>query len=547
MLRYRREWWRGDVVAGCTLAAYLIPSALGDATLAGLPPQAGLYACLFSGLVFWFLCGSRHTAVTVTSAISLLTGSSLGAIAGGDVARFGVLAATTAVMVAAMCCLVWLLKGGMIVNFVSEAVMTGFKCGVALQLAITQLPKLCGFDGGHGDFWHRAWQFGTSLHQVRLASLLTGVIALGLLVAGRVWFRHKPVALLVLVAGTIAGGCCGLGSLGVEMLGSVPQGWPRPGVPAVSWAEFNALLPLACACFLLGSVETAVIGRMFAARHGQRFDANREFLALAGANLAAGLGQGYPVSGGMTQSVVNEAAGARTPLSGLIASLILLLVAVGCSGLLCHLPQPVLAAIVLFAVTGLFKAGDLWHLWRHHRGEFVVAAAALLGVLGFGLLHGVLIGAVISLLQLLRRATAVHVAMLGRVPGTRRFTDIDRHPDNELIPGVLIFRPEASVMYFNCEHVRETILATALKSRPALVIIDLSASALLDMQGAQTLLLLNDDLAAAGIDLHIVEARSTVRDILREEGADERICVINRFDSVADVVDDFLASRGGGR
>jgi len=543
---YRRAWVRPDLVAGFTLAAYLLPSSLGDATLAGLPPETGLYACLFSGLVFWALCGSRHTSVTVTSGISLLMGSSLGALAGGDPARFAALAATTALLVAALCFLAWLLKGGMIVHFVSEAVMTGFKCGVALYLASTQLPKLCGFGGTHGEFWDCSRHFLANLYQVHPASLLTGLGALGVLAAGKVWLKNKPVGLAVVIGGMLAGAWCGLAGRGVEMLGRVPQGWPRPGVPAVGWHELNELLPLAGACFLVTAVETAVIGRMFAAKHGVRFDANREFLALAGANLAAGLGHGYTVGGGMSQSVVNEDAGARTPLSGLIAALVLLLVCVACSGLLRHLPQPVLAAIVLFAVTSLFKGGDMLHLWRHHRGEFVVAAATLLGVLGAGLLRGVLIGALISLLQLLRRATAVHVATLGRVPGTRRFTDIDRHRDNELIPGVLIFRPEASVMYFNCEQVREAILAGAMKARPALVIIDLSASPLLDMQGAQSVLLLKDDLAAAHIDLHIVEARSGVRDILRDEGADAKHCGINRFDSVADVVDDFLGrSRHG--
>ena len=541
---YRREWLWADLVAGFTLAAYLLPSSLGDATLAGLPPQAGVYACVFSGLVFWALCGSRHTSVTVTSAISLLTGSSLGAMAGGDPARFAGLAAATALLVAALFLLAWLLKGGVIVHFVSEAVMTGFKCGVALYLASTQLPKLCGFTGSHGDFWDRCWSFLSNLSQANVPSLLTGLAALGVLGAGRVWLKNKPVGLVVVIGGVVAGTWCGLAAHGVQMLGEVPQGWPRLSVPVVDRHQLNELLPLACACFMVAAVETAVIGRMFAAKHGVRFDANREFLALAGANLAAGVGQGYAVGGGVTQSVVNEEAGARTPLSGLVASLILLLVCVVCSGMLRNLPQPVLAAIVLFAVTSLFKGGEMLHLWRHHRGEFVVAGAAMLGVLGSGLLRGVLIGALISLLQLLRRATAVHVAILGRVPGTRRFTDIGRHPDNELIPGLLVVRPEASVMYFNCEHIRETILAAALAARPALVIIDLSASPLLDMQGAQTLLLLNDDLATAGIHLHIVEARSTVRDILRTEGAEKRICAINRFDSVADVVDDFCGSGG---
>ena len=238
----------------------------------------------------------------------------------------------------------------------------------------------------------------------------------------------------------------------------MPQGLPALGLPAIRWADLNDLLPLALACFLLGAVETAAIGRTFAAKHGGRLDANQEFLALAAANLAAGLGRGFPVSGGMSQSLVNEGGGARTPLSGAIAAAIILVVVLFFSQLLAALPQPVLAAVVLVAVTGLFKVSALKHLWRADRTEFVVAMAALLGVLSSGLLRGVLIGAIISLVLLIRRASRPHVALLGRIPGTRRFSDRERHPDNELIPGVLIFRPESGLLYFNVDHVRDTIL-----------------------------------------------------------------------------------------
>src|SRR5207248_2130050 len=243
---YKPAWFRADLVAGITLAAYLLPAGLGDASLANLPPEAGLYACLFGGLVFWLFCSSRHTTITVTSAISLLTGASLGGIAGGDTSRFSALAAGTAVLVACIAFIAWLVKAGSIVNFISESVMVGFKCGVALFLASTQLPQLFG----------------------------------------------------------------------------------------IHWADWDELLPLAFACFLLGAVETAAIGRMFTAKHGGRLDANQEFLALAASNLAVGLGRGFPVSGGMSQSLVNEGAGARTPLSGAFAAGIILVVVLFFSHLL---------------------------------------------------------------------------------------------------------------------------------------------------------------------------------------------------------------------
>src|SRR6266702_8877799 len=271
---YKPAWFRADLVAGITLAAYLLPAGLGDASLANLPPEAGLYACLFGGLVFWLFCSSRHTVITVTSAISLLTGASLGEIAGGDATRFGALAAGTALLVALIAFIAWLVKAGVIVNFISESVMTGFKCGVALFLASTQLPKLFGFHGAHGSFWGNAGFFFKHLGETNSISLLVGGIALAFLIIGKVFLKHKPVALFVVIGGIVAASALSLEARGVKLIGSVPQGLPPLRLPAVYWHDLNELLPLALACFLLGAVETAAIGRMFVAKHGGRFDAN---------------------------------------------------------------------------------------------------------------------------------------------------------------------------------------------------------------------------------------------------------------------------------
>jgi high affinity sulfate transporter 1 len=540
---YERSWLRGDVVAGVTLAAYLLPAGLGDASLANLPPEAGLYACLFSGLVFWLFCSSRHTAVTVTSAISLLMGSSLGELANGDTSRFGALAAGTALLVALLAFLAWLFRAGTIVNFISESVMVGFKCGVALFLFSTQLPKLFGIHGAHGDFWQNSGSFLKHLDETNPTSAAVGGAALLVLVLGRIFVKNKPVALLVVVGAIVASGWLGLEARGVKLLGAVPQGLPSIGLPPIRWADENAILPLAFACFLLGAVETAAIGRTFAAKHGGRLDANQELLALAGANLAAGLGRGFPVSGGMSQSLVNEGGGARTPLSGAFAAGLILVVTVFFSHLLKDLPQPVLAAIVLVAVAGLFKLSALRHLWRADRPEFVVAMAAILGVLGSGLLRGVMIGAVISLVQLLRRASRPHVALLGRIPGTKRFSDRERHPDNELVPGVLVVRPESGLLYFNMDHVCDRILESSRAEvpPPRLVVLDLSASPYVDMHSAQRLGELAGELAAAGIAVQAVEARSSVRDRLRSEGVDEKLGGINRYTSVDEAIAEALA------
>lgn len=541
MQTYDRSWLRGDLIAGLTLAAYLLPAGLGDASLANLPPQAGLYACLFSGLVFWLFCSSRHTAISVTSAISLLVGASLADIAGGDASRFGALAAATAILVAVIAFIAWAVRAGAIVNFISESVMVGFKCGVALYLASTQLPKLFGIHGAHGDFWENGINFMKHLGDTNSASLTVGLAGLAALILGKVMLPNKPIALFVVVGGIIASTLFGLDTKGVKLLGDVPQGMPTIGFPEVYWSDVNALLPLAFACFLLAAVETAAIGRTFAAKHGGRLDANQEFLALAASNLTAGLGRGFPVSGGMSQSLVNEGSGARTPLSGAFAAFFILFVILFLSQQLSALPQPVLAAIVLMAVAGLFQADALLHLWRESRPDFVVAMASLIGVLGSGLLRGVMIGAIISLVQLMYRASQPHVAVLGRIPGTRRFSDMERHTDNEAIPGALIVRPEASLIYFNIDHVCDTILTRARTAvqKPDLVVLDLSAAPYVDLQSAHTLAGMADELRELGIRLQVVEARSGVRDRLNSKGLEERIGRANRFVSISDALDQF--------
>jgi SulP family sulfate permease len=540
---YDRSWLRSDVLAGITLAAYLLPAALGDASLANLPPQAGLYACLFGGLVFWIFCGSRYTVVSVTSAISLVIGSSLGEISGNTM-RFGALAAGTALLVSLIAFVAWLAKAGVLVHFISESVMTGFKCGVALFLASTQLPKLFGFHGAHGSFWANTGFFFKHLNETNTASLLVGGIALALLVLGKIFLKHKPVALFVVIGGIIAASTLSLETHGVKLIGAVPQGIPPLKVPSLYWRDLNELLPLAVACFLLGVVETAAIGRMFAAKHGGRFDANQENLALAASNLLAGLGGGFPVSGGTSQSLVNEEGGAKTPLSTALAAVFILVVVLFFSHVLSALPQPVLAAVVLVAIAGLLKLSTLKELWLDDRSEFVVAMAAFAGVLTFGLLRGVMLGALISLVQLVRVSSRPHVALLGRIPGTRRFSDCDRHADNELIPGVMIFRPESALIYFNVDNVCEAILSRVRVGAipPKLVVLDLSAAPLVDMQSAHTLASMAAELTGMSIHFHAVEPRSSVRDRLRREGVDIKLGGVDRFTTVADVIDHFFGA-----
>lgn len=536
--QYQPAWLRADVAAGITLAAYLLPAGLGDASLAGLPPQAGLYACLFPGLLFWLFCSSKQTAITVTSAISLLMGTTLGALAGGDVSRFGALAACTAIMVGALAFLAWLIRAGVIINFISETVLIGFKSGVAFVLAGTQLPKLFGFKGAHGSFWENIGYFFSHLGQTHGPSLLTGLCALAVLIAGKKFWKNKPTALVVVVAGIVVASMADLGGRGVKMLGEVPHGLPAIGLPAVHLHELNDLLPLAMACFLLGAVETVAIGRMFSMKHGYRIDPNQEFLSLAAANMAAGLGRGFAVSGGMSQSLVNESGGARTPLSGFIAALLMLLVTLFFSGLLRNLPQPVLAAIILMAVTGLFKLEAFKRLWRFSRGEFSIALVATLGVLTSGMLKGVLIGAILSIILLLRKVSRPHVAVLGRVPGTELYGDIARNPENEQEPGVLVYRVDSAILYFNAEYVRERFVELLnSQSAPVKVAVwNLSTTVHVDLAGAEMLEGLHSELAARGIEFALAEARGEVREQLRRAGLEHHFGPIRENTTVASIL-----------
>lgn len=517
---YQPAWLRADLVAGLTLAAYLLPAGIGDASLAGLAPQAGLYACLFSGLVFWLFCSSRQTVVTVTSALSLLIGASIGELSAGDPARHAALAACVAMTVAAIACGAWLARAGSAINFFSETVLVGFKTGLALYLASTQLPKLFGFKGTHGDFWESGGYFIAHLGDTHEMALLTGAAALALLIAGKLWLKHRPVAFVVVVAGILAARALNLQAHGVSLLGEVPQGLPSLGVPDVGRHDLNALLPIALACFVLGAVETSAIGRMFAQKHGYRFDANRELLAIGAANLFAGLGRGFPVSGGMSQSLVNESGGARTPLSGLIAALFTLFVVLFASGLLRNLPQPVLAAIVLAAVMGLVDIRAWQHIGRFSRAEFSAALVAFFGVLGSGPVNGVLLGAAISIVLLLRQGARPRVTELARIPGTTVFADRSRHPERERTPHVLVVRCESALLYFNVEHVRERTLALLGEREDAvrLMVLYLGSVPRIDLAGVELIADLRRTLAARGIDVRLAEAHGELRDALRRIG-----------------------------
>jgi MFS superfamily sulfate permease-like transporter len=334
----------------------------------------------------------------------------------------------------------------------------------------------------------------------------------------------------------------GLAAQGVVVTGRIPSGLPQPGLPDLRLSEVEGIFPLAAGILLLAYIEGVSAARSFAEKHGYALDPRQEFLGLGAANLLAGIGGGYPVAGGLSQSAVAEQAGSRTPLALVVASATLALCLLFLTGLLANLPKAALAAIVLTAVAGLINIPEMMRLWRVNRLDFAAAMVALVGVLLLGILQGILLAALASVLIMLARAARPHVAFLGRIPGTDLFGDRARHPENLPIPGVVVFRPEASVVYVNAEAVQEAVLdhlAALPPGEARLVVCDLSAAPHMDVSGTRMLRKLHEALAARGIGLAAIGAHGRVRDLLRRDGVADLIGGVERDGTL----DDLLARR----
>lgn len=537
---YRRAWLGRDALAGLTLAAYVAPVSLAYSSLAGLPPESGLYCCLVGGLAYAALGTSRQLAIGPTSAIAILLGSSLARFAGGDPGRYATLAAETALLVAAIGILAWVLRVGYVASFISDTVLTGFKAGAAITIAATQLPDLLGIDVQAAGLLDLLRALLQRLGEANPHTLAVAASALLALAVGQRLFPARPVVLVVVVASIAASAALGLGAEGVAVVGELRSGLPELEVPRIVLDDVRRLLPLALGCFLVGFGESISAARTFAETHRDTVDANRELLALGGANLLAGLAQGYPPAGGMSQTAVNDRAGARSPLALVVASVAIGALLLHATDLLHGLPKAVLAAVVLMAIKDLIDVAALRHLRRVNNVEFRIALVALLVVLAFGILEGLLLAAIFSLAMLLRWAANPHTAVLGRIPGTDRFGDVERHPENETTPGVLLFRAEGGLYYFNVETVKERFLeAVARHEGPLeLVVFDLSTSPQIDLAGVRMLGELHDRMAERGVEMELAEAHASVRELLRAEGMEKRFGSIDRATTCAGILDE---------
>lgn len=520
---YRREWLASDAIAGVTLAAYAIPVSLAYAALAGLPPQIGVYGYMLGGLGYALLGASRQLAIGPTSAISLMIAGTVGALAGGDALRYAQIASLAAFAVAVLCFIAWLFKLSVLIRLVSDSILVGFKAGAGLTIIMSQLPSLLGVAGGGHNFFDRAIKLFGQLGAIDPLVLAIGAVALSLLLLGERLLPGKPVGITIVVMAIVAATLLGLPALGVPVTGKIPLGLPAFAMPTFGLLEFDDLFPLAAGCVLLAYIEGVSAARSFAAKHGYPLDVRQEFLGLGAANLAAALGHGYPVAGGLSQSAVNDSAGARTPLALIICSVTLGLCLLFFTGLLTNLPKAVLAAIVFAAVYRLVDVRALVRMWRVSRIDFHAAGIALIAVLLLGILQGVLLAAIASILLLLIRASQPHVAFIGRLPGSGRFSDSAGHVGVEPLPGIIAFRPEASLLYINAENILDRVLdALAASPEVRLVVCDLSASPYIDLAGAHMLHGLHDELTSRKVALCIVGAHAQLRNLLQAEGLAEK-------------------------
>lgn len=539
---YRKALFRPDLLAGLALATFILPESMAYATLAGLPSHFGIYSCLAGSLFFALFTTSRQVAVGPTSSISLMIGTTVAGLAAGAPERWVAIAALTALMVAALSLAAYILRLSSLVNFISNNILLGFKAGAALSIMSTQLPHIFGVHSSGSNFFMRIYHFALVVMETDPTVLLLGFTALALMFLGDKILPGKPVSLVVVVLALLAVKVPILAQSGLERAGAIPGGLPMVGRPSLRLSDVDGVIELAAACFLVGYIETISAARALGLKNGYAVDARQELLSLSFANLSSAFAGGYVVAGGLSQSIVNDRAGARTPMSLLVCSGGLALILIFFTGLLRDLPMVVLAAIVIHAVFGLIKWSELDRLRHISQVEFWVALTALVGVLAFGILEGVMVAVVLSLVLLLRKASTPHVAELGRIDDSDHYSDVERHPDNKLYTGLMILRPESPILYFNVQTIMDAIKARlSRRSGIRRLVLDMSVVNYVDDAGSLALVELARDLRRDGIELKLTDSLSEVRDMLRNQGMEEITGHISRQYATHDAVMEFRA------
>ncbi len=525
---YERGWLRGDLLAGLTVWAVLVPEALAYASIAGVSPVVGLYAAPGALILYAALGSSRQLVAGPMSATAALSAATVAALVPVGSDRFTAMTAALAITTGLAALLAGLLRLGFVANFISEPVIKGFIVGLALTIIIGQVPKLLGISKGTGDFFQQLWHVITHLGSIDGLTLLIGGLSLAVILGLRRAAPVVPGSLVAVLLGIVAVKLFNLESHGIEIVGPIKSGLPTLGTPDVHLKDFGTLVAGGIGVMLVGFAEGLGAAKTYAAREHYEIDANRELLGLGGANIAAGLSSGMVVNGSLSKTAVNGSAGARTQLSGLIVAVLTIVTLLALTGLFEDLPETTLAAIVIAAVIELVDYRALVDLYRAHsrrlgreygfvsRPDFIAAIAALLGVTVFDTLPGLFIGIGVSLMLLIYRASRPYIATLGREPGPEgRFSDIDRHPENEIPPHVAILRIESSLYFANADAVRARIISAASAEGITAVVLDAETVPFVDVTAARMLQALAADLRRQEVRLLVAREVGQVRDVLR--------------------------------
>ncbi|MDD4378114.1 MAG: SulP family inorganic anion transporter [Eubacteriales bacterium] len=522
---YNKDWLRPDIIAGITVGAFLIPESIAYVSLANLPPEVGLYSAMIAVLVYVIFGTSRQLSVGPLSTLSILVGSTLGSLMIPNASQYAMIASLVAVIAGFLAILSWVLRLGFIVKFISKPVLTGFLAGIALFIASGQIAKLFGISGGSGTFFQRIYFFLTHIDQTNIPTLAVGVGGILFLYLATKKFPKLPNTLFLVLGSIVLITATNLTSLGVKVVGHIPQGLPSLVIPDPSLIDVNILITLAATVFLISYMEGYLFAAEYAAKNKYKIDKNQELLALGASNIAVGLFQGLPVAGALSRTAINNDSGAKTQLAGGVSGLVILLVLVFLTGIFTNLPETILAAIVIFIIKGLVDIPHLRNIYNFSKIEFIIAIITLLFVLFFGALEGIVIGVILSVVGLIKKMYNPHIAVLGKMPGKDQFLDIKRRPEAEIIPEVLIVRVDGSQIFLNTEDIKNNILNLIDHEYKdtKLFILDFEATSFIDHSGTEMLEDLYDELKQRGIKLKAANMYGPLRDSLQKTKLEEEI------------------------
>ena len=522
---YQRDRLSRDLVAGAIVTALVIPQALGYAAIAGVPVQVGLYAIPVALLAYTLLGSSPQVSVGPVSTVSVVSGSIVAVQAGGDPDRAVALTVALAILSGVVLLVAGLLRTGWIAEFLSKPIVSGFVFGLSVVIIVGEVPTLIGVDRVDGPVYLRAWAAITSLPDLHPTTTLIGVGSLAVLFVGGAVARQVPWGLLLVVGSLVLSGTWSLSERGVVVVGDVPRGLPVPALPAITWSDVTVLIVPAMGLALVGLAETLSAARLFAAQGGYRIDTDQEFVATGAANIASGVFGGLGVAGSLSKTAAVARAGGTSQVVSITAAVLSLAVLFLFAPSLSALPRAVLSAVVIHAVWGLMDLAALRRYARIRRNDLVAAVAALLGVLLFGTLAGLLIAVGLSLLGLVYRASRVHVEEMGRISGEKAaWGSVERHPERTTIDGLLILRLSAGLFWVNAAAVEERIIAM-VDGRPGTraLVLDLEATDQLDTTSTDMLHHLIARLRRRQVDLYLVRVMFQARVVLKRSGLRDEI------------------------